>query len=132
MFLYNVIIPRKRYDDDELRSKDLSYREKGKQLGRSSYKAWELISPYENHQPKITQVAELNGRIAQLNSRINELNKVADDISAQLKKVKTIKETVKRVVYNPKFSYNCNKMYISINTFPKRILNRIGNLRIFT
>lgn len=50
-------MPRKRSDDDELRRNGLSYREIGKHLGRSSYKAWELVSPYENHQPKITQVA---------------------------------------------------------------------------
>ncbi|MGD0329647.1 MAG: hypothetical protein ABSB40_04270, partial [Nitrososphaeria archaeon] len=76
--------------------KDLSYREKGKQLGRSSYKAWELISPYENHQPKITQVAELDKRIAELNTKVNELSKVTDDLSAQLKGVKTIRDLSER------------------------------------
>ena len=97
-------MPRKKGDDDELRrkalelrSKGLSYREIGKQLGRSSYKAWELVSPYESHQPKITQVAELNKRIAESNARINELSKVTDDISAQLKKVRTIKDLSERM-----------------------------------
>ncbi|MGD0329663.1 MAG: hypothetical protein ABSB40_04350 [Nitrososphaeria archaeon] len=97
-------MPRKKGDDDELRRralelrrKGLSYVEIGRQLGRSSYKAWELISPYESHQPKITQVAELDKRIAELNGRINELTKVTDDISAQLKKVKTIKDLSERM-----------------------------------
>ena len=103
--LYNVIILRKRSDDDELtrralelRSNGLSYREIGKKLGRSSYKAWELVSPYESHQPKITQVAELGKRIDELNTKINELTKVADDISAQLKKVKTLKDLNERML----------------------------------
>ena len=81
----------------ELRSKGLSYREIGKQLGRSSYKAWELVSPYESHQPKITQVAELDKRIDELNTKINELTKVTDVISAQLKEVKTIKDLSERM-----------------------------------
>ena len=96
-------MPRKKPDDDELRrkalelrSKGLSYREIGTQLGRSSYKAWELVSPYENHQPKITQVAELTEKIAELNARLNELTKVTDDLSAQLKKVKKIKDLSER------------------------------------
>jgi len=123
-FLYNVIMPRKKGDDDELRRKALELRRKGlsyvqigKQLGRSGYKAWELVSPYERHEPKILQVtelekkiAELHNKIAELNARINakvaepdkkiaELNakidtlsKVADDMSTQLKRVKTIRD----------------------------------------
>ncbi|MGD0329717.1 MAG: hypothetical protein ABSB40_04620 [Nitrososphaeria archaeon] len=49
---YNVIMPRKKGDDElrrkalELRSKGLSYREIGNQLGRSSYKVWELVLTY--------------------------------------------------------------------------------------
>jgi DNA repair exonuclease SbcCD ATPase subunit len=97
-------MPRKKGDDDELtrkalelRRNGLSYREIGKQLGRSSYKTWEFISPYESHQPKITQVAELDKRIDELNARLNELTKVADDISDQLKEVKTIKDLSERM-----------------------------------
>lgn len=92
-------MPRKKPDDDELRKRALELRKKGfslreigKQIERSSYKAWELVSPYEDHQPKITQVSELNERIAGLNDRLNELTKVTDDLSAQLKKVKKIKD----------------------------------------
>ena len=102
-FLYNVIMPRKKPDDDELRKralelrkKGLSYIEIGKQIGRSSYKAWVLVSPYEDHQPKITQVSELNEKIAQLNARLNELTKVTDDIGAQLKRVKAIRDLNER------------------------------------
>jgi len=73
-------MPRKRYDDEELRRRALelrkrgySYREIAKELGCSVYKVHEVLAPIENPRSRLRQVAELATRVDELKTRVDEL-----------------------------------------------------------
>ena len=91
-------MPRKKYDDEELRKRALelrkrgySYREIAKELGCSVYKVHEVLAPIENPRSRLRQVVELATRVDELKakvdelaSRVNELSKKLSDIEAKL------------------------------------------------
>jgi hypothetical protein len=85
-------VPRRRYDDEalraralELRSKGLSYREIARELGRSVFKVYQLISPYESPRSRIKQVYELVTRVEELDRRLRDLESLASRLEATVK-----------------------------------------------
>jgi len=104
-------MPRKRYDDEVLRSKalelrgrGLSYREIAKKLGCSVYKVHELLSPYESPQSRIKQVVELSKKVEELSkgvadfeSKFNELKSVLSEVRPSLELIKDLSEIKKRL-----------------------------------
>jgi len=80
-------MPRRIYNDDELRGKALELRKRGyshrqiaKELGFSVYKAHELVSPSESPQSRLKQTAELAEKLEELSARSNELAKKIEQL----------------------------------------------------
>jgi predicted transcriptional regulator len=104
-------MPRKRYDNEVLRSKalelrgrGLSYREIAKELGCSVYKVHELLSPVESPKSRIKQVVELSkkveelsGAVADFESKFNELKSVLSEVRPSLELVKEVSEIRRRL-----------------------------------
>jgi predicted transcriptional regulator len=104
-------MPRRRYDDEVLRSKalelrgrGLSYREIAKELGCSVYKVHELLSPIESPKSRIKQVIELSKKVEELGravadfeSKFNELKSVLSEVRPSLELVKEFSEIKRRL-----------------------------------
>jgi predicted transcriptional regulator len=104
-------MPKKRYNDEilrsralELRGRGLSYREIAKELGCSIYKVHELLSPYESPQSRIKQVIELSKKVEELSravtefeARFNELKSVLSEVRPSLELVKEFSEIKRRL-----------------------------------
>jgi predicted transcriptional regulator len=104
-------MPRKRYDDETLRSKalelrgrGLSYREIAKELGCSVYKVHELLSPVESPKSRIKQVIELSKKVEELSrgvadfeAKFNELKSVLSEVRPSLEIIKEVSEVKKRL-----------------------------------
>jgi transposase len=85
-------MPRRKYDDEalrsrafELRAKGLSYREIARELGCSVFKVYQLISPYESPRSRIRQVQELATRVEELSKRLRELEVLASRLEVAVK-----------------------------------------------
>jgi hypothetical protein len=70
-------VPKKKYDDEalrtralELRAKGLSYREIARELSCNVFKVYQLISPYESPRSRIRQTVELSNRVKELSGRL--------------------------------------------------------------
>jgi predicted transcriptional regulator len=104
-------MPKKRYDDEvlrsralELRGRGLSYREIAKELGCSVYKVHELLSPVESPQSRIKQVVELSKKVEELGraiadfeARFNELKSMLSEVRPSLELIKDLSEIKKRL-----------------------------------
>jgi predicted transcriptional regulator len=82
-------MPRRRYEDEalraralELRAKGLSYREIARELGRSVFKVYQLISHYESPRSRIKRVHELATRVEELIRKLRELESLASRLEA--------------------------------------------------
>jgi len=97
-------MPRKVYDDEELKHKALelrkkgySYREIAKELGCSIYKVHELISPYEAPRSRLKQVTELAGKVDELLVKVNELTLKLDEYRSGIEDLKPVKDVSDRL-----------------------------------
>ena len=104
-------MPRKRYDDEvlrsralELRGRGLSYREIAKELGCSVYKVHELLSPVESPKSRIKQVVELSKKVEELGrgvadfeSKFSELKSILSEVRPSLELVKEVSEIKRRL-----------------------------------
>jgi len=104
-------MPRKRYDDEVLRSKalelrgrGLSYREIAKELGCSVYKVHELLSPIESPKSRIKQVVELSKKVEELSravadfeAKFNELKSILSEVRPSLEMIKEVSEVKRRL-----------------------------------
>jgi predicted transcriptional regulator len=99
-------MPKKKYDDEalraralELRSKGLSYREIARELGCSTFKVYQLISPYESPRSRIKQVHELARMVDELGRRVSELNAKLGELEHRLSQLKPL-EDISKVVHD--------------------------------
>jgi transposase len=75
-------MPRRKWDEEELREKVLglrrqgkSYREIARELGCSVFTVSKVLSPFENPQSRLKQTAELAMRVEELSKGVEELAK---------------------------------------------------------
>lgn len=87
-------MPRKRYDDEELRRRALelrrrgySYREIARELGCSLYKVWEVLSPVESPRSRLRQAAELAARVEELSGRLQDVSGELDRVEERLREL---------------------------------------------
>lgn len=101
---------KKRYNDGvlrakalELRREGLSYREIARRLGCSVYKVWELLSPHENVQSRIKQVAELAQKLDELSRSVGEIEeKISrvrglEDLAELASRIEELEKLVERI-----------------------------------
>jgi transposase len=76
-------MPRKKYNDEELKQKAIDLRTKGysyraiaKTLGCSVYKIHDLIAPFENLNSRLRQVAELARKVDAMSDKVSRLESV--------------------------------------------------------
>jgi hypothetical protein len=76
-------MPRKKYNDEELKQKALELRTKGysyraiaKTLGCSVYKIHDVIAPYENVNSRLRQAAELARKVDTLSDKVSQLESI--------------------------------------------------------
>jgi hypothetical protein len=94
-------MPRKKYNDEELkqkaielRTKGYSYREIAKTLGCSVYKIHDVIAPYENLNSRLRQAAELARKVDSMSDKVSRLESVIalmkplDELSMDVQKIK--------------------------------------------
>jgi transposase-like protein len=118
-------VPRRKYDDEalrtralELRAKGLSYREIAKELGCSVFKVHQLIAPYESPRSRVKQIHELATRVEELSRKLRELEGLASRLEA----------TVKPPVFNigPDLELLCNVMEARMTYRPCRYMDSDG------
>jgi transposase-like protein len=76
-------MPRKKYNDEELKQKAIDLRTKGysyraiaKTLGCSVYKIHDVIAPYENLNSRLRQAAELARKVEAMSDKVSRLESV--------------------------------------------------------
>jgi len=89
-------VPKKKYDDEELRKKALEFRKKGmsyreiaKELGCSVYKVHQVLSPLEGTSSRLKQAVELAKRVDEASQRLEELSKGIDELSNKLEELRS-------------------------------------------
>ena len=97
-------MPKKRYDDSDLKEKAMalrhkgySYREIAKELGCSLFKVSQLISDVEQPQSRLKKLAEIDGRIKDLNSNLNVVSSWVADINRRMPDVQHVEKLIERV-----------------------------------
>jgi predicted transcriptional regulator len=104
-------MPKKKYDDEVLRSKalelrgrGLTYREIAKELGCSVYKVHELLSPVESPKSRIKQTVELSKKVEELGRAVadfevkfSELKSMLSEVRPSLEMIKEVSEVKKRL-----------------------------------
>jgi predicted transcriptional regulator len=97
-------MPKKRYNDEilrsralELRGRGLTYREIAKELGCSVYKVHELLSPVESPQSRIKQVVELSKKVEELSRGVADFEAKFNELKSMLSEVRPSLELIKEV-----------------------------------
>ena len=97
-------MPKRKYDDEvlrsralELRGRGLSYREIAKELGCSVYKVHELLSPVESPQSRIKQVVELSKKVEELSRAVADFEAKFNELKSMLSEVRPSLELIKEV-----------------------------------
>jgi predicted transcriptional regulator len=121
-------MPRKKYNDEELkqkaidlRTKGYSYREIAKTLGCSVYKIHDLIAPYENLNSRLRQAAELARKVDAMSDKVSRLESV-------IGLMKPLDELNKDVLMVKQELGRISKEIASIKN-DMRLINESGNLR---
>jgi transposase len=97
-------MPRKKWDEEDLRKKVLelrrqgkSYREIAKELGCSVFTVSKVLSPFENPQSRLKQVAELAMRVEDLSKKLDELARRLEEYRSRLEGLKPVEELRERL-----------------------------------
>jgi transposase len=92
-------MPRRKWDEEELREKVLelrrqgkSYREIARELGCSVFTVSKILSPFENPQSRLKQAAELAVRVGELSKGVEELAKKLEEYRSRLGGLRPIEE----------------------------------------
>jgi predicted nuclease with TOPRIM domain len=92
-------MPRRKWDEEELREKALelrrqgrSYREIARELGCSVFTVSKVLSPFENPQSRLKQVAELAARVEGLSKSVEELTKRLEEYRSRFEGLRPIEE----------------------------------------
>jgi predicted nuclease with TOPRIM domain len=92
-------MPKRKWDEEELRGRVLELRRKGKsyreiagEIGCSVFTVSKILSPIENPQSRLRQVAELAMRVEELSKSIDELTKKLKGCRSRLEELKPVEE----------------------------------------
>jgi predicted transcriptional regulator len=92
-------MPRRKWDEEELRKKALelrrqgkSYREIAKELGCSVFTVSKVLSPFENPQSRLKQTAELAMRVEELSKSVEGLVRKLEEYKSKLESLRPIEE----------------------------------------
>jgi transposase len=90
-------MPRKKYDNDklkaemvELRRRGCSYRQIAQKLGCSTFKVYELLSPWESPSARLRQTADLADRLDKLEARAKILEEHVTTLERKLAKLNVL------------------------------------------
>jgi transposase len=92
-------MPKRKWDEGELRRRVLelrmqgkSYREIAREIGCSVFTVSKVLSPIENPRSRLRQVAELAVRVEELSKSIDELTKELEGCRSRLSELKPVEE----------------------------------------
>jgi predicted nuclease with TOPRIM domain len=92
-------MPKRKWDEEELRKRVLELRRKGKsyreiarEIGCSVFTVSKVLSPFENPQSRLRQVAELAMRVEELSRGIDELARKLEECRSRLEGLKPVEE----------------------------------------
>jgi transposase len=92
-------MPKRKWDEEELRKKVLELRRKGKsyreiarEIGCSVFTVSKVLSPFENPQSRLKQATELAVRVEELSKSIDELAEKLEGCRSRLEGLKPVEE----------------------------------------
>jgi transposase len=128
-------VPRRKWDEEELRKKALelrrqgkSYREIARELGCSVFTVSKVLSPFENPQSRLKQTAELAMRVEELSKGVEELAKKLEEYRSRLNGLRPIEDLKS---WLSKMDERLSKVEASVKvlkTEVKEIAGRVGLL----